>query len=180
MYRKNARWELHKNVEWYFDQILVAVSHQRAVVQPFGFISQTIQVRRAKHAGHCWKSKNELIKYVLLWTPTHGHTNFVQTLKWWMMEMDVEKGSRGSRLSTWLDDDDDDTWFYTVLLIDIVYPCQFLWKEVYFLQTQRKNCPSILHPFWKLIVTCKVYLKVFRLPTRHSCKWREKITKPTW
>ena len=25
--------------------------------------------------GHCWRSKNELISNVLLWTPTHGHTS---------------------------------------------------------------------------------------------------------
>ena len=25
-----------------------------------------------KHAGHCWKSRDELIRDVLLWTPTHG------------------------------------------------------------------------------------------------------------
>ena len=24
------------------------------------------------HAGHCWRSKDELISDVLLWTPTHG------------------------------------------------------------------------------------------------------------
>ena len=26
----------------------------------------------ARHAGHCWRSRDELIRYVLLWTPTHG------------------------------------------------------------------------------------------------------------
>ena len=35
-------------------------------------ITKTIQVRRARHAGHCWKSRDELISDVLLWTPTHG------------------------------------------------------------------------------------------------------------
>ena len=35
-------------------------------------ITKTIQVRRARHAGHCWRSRDELIRDVLLWTPTHG------------------------------------------------------------------------------------------------------------
>ena len=35
-------------------------------------ITKTIQVRRTRHAGHCWRSKNELISDVLLWTPTYG------------------------------------------------------------------------------------------------------------
>ena len=35
-------------------------------------ITKTIQVRRTRHAGHCWRSRDELIGDVLLWTPTHG------------------------------------------------------------------------------------------------------------
>ena len=35
-------------------------------------IMKTIQVRRSRHAGHCWRSRDELISDVLLWTPSHG------------------------------------------------------------------------------------------------------------
>ena len=35
-------------------------------------IMKTIQVRRTRHAGHCWRSKDDLISDVLLWTPTYG------------------------------------------------------------------------------------------------------------
>ena len=35
-------------------------------------ITKTIQVRRTRHAGHYWRSKDELISNVLLWTPTYG------------------------------------------------------------------------------------------------------------
>ena len=35
-------------------------------------ITKTIQVRRTRHAGHCWRSRGELISDVLLWTPTYG------------------------------------------------------------------------------------------------------------
>ena len=34
-------------------------------------ITKTIQVRRTKYAGHCWRSGGELISDVLLWTPSH-------------------------------------------------------------------------------------------------------------
>ena len=34
-------------------------------------ITKTIHVRRTRHAGHCWRSRDELIRDVLLWTPTH-------------------------------------------------------------------------------------------------------------
>ena len=35
-------------------------------------ITKTIQVRRIRHTGHCWRSRDQLIRDVLLWTPTHG------------------------------------------------------------------------------------------------------------
>ena len=35
-------------------------------------IMKTIQVRRTRHAGHCWRSRDELISDVFLWTPTYG------------------------------------------------------------------------------------------------------------
>ena len=35
-------------------------------------ITKTIQVRRTRHAGHCWRSRDELVSYVLLWTPSYG------------------------------------------------------------------------------------------------------------
>ena len=35
-------------------------------------ITKTIQVRRTRHAGHCWRSRDELISDILLWTPTYS------------------------------------------------------------------------------------------------------------
>ena len=35
-------------------------------------VAKTIQVRRTRHAGHCWRSKNALISDVLLWAPAYG------------------------------------------------------------------------------------------------------------
>ena len=35
-------------------------------------ITKTIQARRTRHAGHCWRSKDELISDVLRWNPAYG------------------------------------------------------------------------------------------------------------
>ena len=35
-------------------------------------ITKTTQVRRTRHAGHCWRSRDDLISDVLLRTPTYG------------------------------------------------------------------------------------------------------------
>ena len=37
-------------------------------------ITKTIQFRWTRHAGHCWRSRDELISDVLLWTPTYGRS----------------------------------------------------------------------------------------------------------
>ena len=35
-------------------------------------IRKTIQIRRTRHAGHNWRSSDELISDLLIWTPTYG------------------------------------------------------------------------------------------------------------
>ena len=44
-------------------------------------ISKTIQVRRTRHAGHCWGSRDELISDVLLWTPSQGRAKAGQPVR---------------------------------------------------------------------------------------------------
>ena len=44
-------------------------------------ITKTIQVRQTRHTGHCWRSKDELISDVLLWTPAYGRAKtYIQQL----------------------------------------------------------------------------------------------------
>ena len=38
-------------------------------------ITKSIQARRTRHAGHCWRSRDELVSDVLLWTPAYGQSN---------------------------------------------------------------------------------------------------------
>ena len=35
-------------------------------------VTKTIKVWRTRHTGHCWRSRDEIISDVLLWTPSHG------------------------------------------------------------------------------------------------------------
>ena len=35
-------------------------------------ITKTIKVRRTRHVGHCWRSRDELISDMLPWTPSYG------------------------------------------------------------------------------------------------------------
>ena len=37
-------------------------------------ITKTMQARRTRHAGHSWRSKDDLVSDVLLWTPAYGQS----------------------------------------------------------------------------------------------------------
>ena len=89
--------------------------------------TKTIQVRRTRHAGHCWRSKDELISDVLQWTPTYGRGKQDDPLEYifssyvrirdaalktcqrrWTAGRSDERGSGISMLAARHDDDDDD------------------------------------------------------------------------
>ena len=73
-------------------------------------ISQTIQVRWARIAGHYERSKDELISDILQWIPTQGHTANIRCHPkdmWCAVGKDSDRESSESILSAYLDDDDD-------------------------------------------------------------------------
>ena len=64
---------LKKNLDGNYTRMLRAILN-KSWHQLYGQlppITKTIQVRRTRHAGHCWRSKDEVISAVLLWTPAY-------------------------------------------------------------------------------------------------------------
>ena len=55
-------------------------------------ITKTIQVRRTRHAGHCWRSRDELISDVLLWTPTYGRAKAGRAARIYIQQLCEDKG----------------------------------------------------------------------------------------
>ena len=55
-------------------------------------ITITIQVRRTRHAGQCWRSRNELISDVLLWTPSHGRAKVGRTARTYIKQLCEDTG----------------------------------------------------------------------------------------
>ena len=70
---------LEKKLDGNYTRILLAILNKSWRQHPtshqlYGHLPHTtkiIQVRQTRHAGHCWRSRDELISDVLLWTPTH-------------------------------------------------------------------------------------------------------------
>ena len=65
-YWEKARRQLHKNTASWRQHPTKQLLYGH--LPP---ITKIIKVRRTRHAGHCWKSKDKLISDVLLWTPLH-------------------------------------------------------------------------------------------------------------
>ena len=55
-------------------------------------ITKTIQVRRTRHAGHCWRSRDELISDVLLWTPTYGRAGAGRPARTYIQQLCEDTG----------------------------------------------------------------------------------------
>ena len=55
-------------------------------------ITKTIQVRRTRHAGHCWRSRDELIRDVLLWIPTHGRAKAGRPARTYIQQLCQDTG----------------------------------------------------------------------------------------
>ena len=55
-------------------------------------ITKTIQVRRTRHAGHCWRSRDELIRDVLLWTPTYGRAKAARPARTYIQQLCEDTG----------------------------------------------------------------------------------------
>ena len=55
-------------------------------------IMKIIQVRRTRHPGHCWRSRDELISDVLLWTPTYGWAKAGQPAQTYIQQLCEDTG----------------------------------------------------------------------------------------
>ena len=55
-------------------------------------ITKTIQVRRTRHAGYCWRSRDELIRDVLLWIPTHGRAKAGRPARTYIQQLCEDTG----------------------------------------------------------------------------------------
>ena len=72
--------QLEKRLDGNYTRMLQAILNRswrqhRTKQQLYGHlppIIKTIQIRRTRHAGHCWRSRDKVISEVLLWTPSHG------------------------------------------------------------------------------------------------------------
>ena len=67
-------------------------------------ITKTIQVRRTRHVGHCWRSRDELISDILLWTLSHERANAKRPARTYIQQLCADTGCSLEDLPGAMDD----------------------------------------------------------------------------
>ena len=101
---KEAGRKLYKNVESSIKQVLATTPTRLQLYGHLPPITKTIQVRRTRHAGHCWRSKDELISDVLLWTPAHGCAGVGRPARTYIQQLCEDTGCNPEDLPEAMDD----------------------------------------------------------------------------
>ena len=62
-------------------------------------VTKTIQVRRTTHAGHCWRSKDEFMSDVLLWTSAYSQAKAERPARTYIQQLCEDTGCNPEDLS---------------------------------------------------------------------------------
>ena len=90
--KRQEKKQLHKNGASNIEQVLAATTTRHQLYGHLPPITKTIQVRQTRLAGHCWRSRDELISDVLLWTPTYGRAKAGQPARTYIQQLCEDTG----------------------------------------------------------------------------------------
>ena len=71
-------------------------------------VTKTIQARRTRHAGHCWRSRDEIVCNVLLWTPAYGQSKAGRPARTYIQQLCDDTGCNPEDLPEAMND--KETW----------------------------------------------------------------------
>ena len=81
-----------KKLDGNYTRKLRATPLETPTIQTLAPITKTIQLRRTRHAGHCWRSKDDLRSDVLLWTPTYGRAKAGRPARTYIQQLCEDTG----------------------------------------------------------------------------------------
>ena len=79
-------------------------------------ITKTIEIRRTRHAGHCWRSRDELISDVLVWTPTYGRAKAGHPARTYIQQLCEDTGCSPEDLPGAMNDREKWRYIYIYVL----------------------------------------------------------------
>ena len=139
-------------------------------------ITKTIQVRRTRHAGHCWRSRDEIIRDVLVWTPTHGRAKAGRPARTYIQQLCEDTGCCPEDLPRAMNNREEwrervrdiratstTWWWWWCIVIDF-----HIHERYYILKVNLMNYHilSVFTPFFQLgasggVIGCKLDLQSF-------------------
>ena len=114
-------------------------------------ITKTFQVRRTRHAGHCWRSRDELISDILLWTPTYGRAKPGRPARTYIQQICEDTGCSSEDLPEAMND--REKWRERVRDIH----ASGIWWWWWWFQIDRFVRESLEN-----VLSCTQFLKIFR------------------
>ena len=99
-------------------------------------IMKTIKVRRTRHAGHWWRSRDELKSDVLMRTPSHGRAKAGRPARTYIQQLCVNTGCSPQDLPEAMDDREGwrervkDIWHDMMMMMMMIYIC-VCWGSTY-------------------------------------------------
>ena len=149
-------------------------------------ITKTIKVRWTRHAGHCWRSRDELISDVLLWTPSYGRTKAGWPARTYIQQLCEDTGCNPEDLPEVMNDREEwrervrgirassTTWWWSSLLVFIAtcsgpyFLLYHTWVILAFLLYHTRTTILYVTMLWSLFLTATCsgyyYHTMFRSP----------------
>ena len=186
---------LEKKLDGNYTRMLLAILNKSLQQHPtrhqlYGHlppITKTIQVRRARHAGHCWRSRDELIRDVLLWIPTHGRAKAGRPARTYIQQLCEDTGCCPEDLPRAMNDREE--WQERVRDIRATSTIWWWWpflieerKRVSFVSLQNLHSSWRNKNHWLYRTICYSFQHIFALRT-HTQRNREThihIQKHVW
>ena len=93
-------WRMEKKLDGNYTRMIRAILNKSwrqhpAMQQLYGHkppITKTSKITRTRYTGHYWRSRDELISDVLLWTPSHGRAKAVRPTRTYIQQLCADMG----------------------------------------------------------------------------------------
>ena len=108
-------------------------------------ITKTIQARRTRRARHCWRSKDEIVIDVLLWTPAYGHSKAGRPARTYIQQLCDDMGCNPEDLPEAVND--RETWRERVRDIRASHTTWWWWWYIH----------KLMHISWTVIDAISVW-----------------------
>ena len=87
-----------------FVKKMSSCSFKILIIQPPTTRHENYQNWRTRHAVHCWRSRDEFVSDVLLWTPSHGRPKAGRAAWTYLQQLRADSGCSPENLPKAIDD----------------------------------------------------------------------------